>query len=298
MIAMNTNSQKQPSLIFLHIPKTAGTTLNRLLDQQYQSGLSWKINCPYPHNLQDELNKISGLQKEEIVFFKGHMPFGLHKLLPQPATYITMLRDPVERVISLYYFILCIPDHYLSNIVRERQMSLKEFITSRISAEVENGQTRLLSGKVELSKNPLLSFEPSSPEWLEAAKKNLKEPFTAFGITERFDESLILFKRKLGWRFPLYVKHNVNNNRPLKETISPDVIRLIEKNNELDIELYNYAKDYFEEQIDQQCSEFEKELRTFKSLNEIYKYYAYFNSYSSNVITKLNSIIRGKALLG
>jgi hypothetical protein len=292
------NSRKQRALIFLHIPKTAGTTLNCLLDKQYPSKYSCKIHSPYPHNFQDELNKISRVQKEEINFFKGHMAFGLHKILPQPSTYITMLRDPVERVISLYYFILRTPDHYLYNLVREHQMSLKECISSRISSELENGQTRLLSGNLELAKNQMGSFEPSSPEWLEAAKKNLENNFTAFGITERFDESLILFKRKLGWRLPLYVKHNVNKNRPMKETISPDVIRLIEKNNELDIELYNYAKDYFEEQINQQCSNFKKELMTFKSLNEIYKYYAYFNGYSSNVITKLNSIIRGKALLG
>ena len=29
--------------------------------------------------------------------FKGHMLFGLHEILPQPSTYITVLRDPVDR---------------------------------------------------------------------------------------------------------------------------------------------------------------------------------------------------------
>ena len=36
--------------------------------------------------------------------FKGHMPFGIHKRLPQDYTYITFLRDPIERVVSAYYF--------------------------------------------------------------------------------------------------------------------------------------------------------------------------------------------------
>lgn len=287
------NSQEQQVLIFLHIPKTAGTTLNTLLYKQYPLKYSWKIHSPYRHDFHNELDKATKAQKEKIFFFTGHMAFGLHEFLPQPSTYITMLRDPIERVISFYYFILRNPEHYLYNIVKERQMSLKELISSRISSELENGQTRLLSGNLELDKNQLGGFEPSSPELLEAAKNNLKEPLTAFGITERFDESLILFKRKLGWRVPLYVKQNVTNSRPLKEDISSDVIRLIEKNNVLDIELYNYAKDYFGEIIRKEGSSFERELNVFKSLNKIYKHYAYFNGYYADLKTLLKSRIKG-----
>jgi Sulfotransferase family len=32
------------------------------------------------------------------------MPFGLHKILPQPATYITVVREPIDRMISAFYF--------------------------------------------------------------------------------------------------------------------------------------------------------------------------------------------------
>ena len=32
------------------------------------------------------------------------MVFGLHEILPQPATYITVLRDPIDRVMSAFYF--------------------------------------------------------------------------------------------------------------------------------------------------------------------------------------------------
>ena len=32
------------------------------------------------------------------------MPFGLHKILPQPVTYFAVFRDPIDRVISAFYF--------------------------------------------------------------------------------------------------------------------------------------------------------------------------------------------------
>ena len=42
------------------------------------------------------------LQKFRV--FKGRMRFGLHKILPQPATYLAVMREPIDRVISVFYF--------------------------------------------------------------------------------------------------------------------------------------------------------------------------------------------------
>ena len=48
---------------------------------------------------------------------------------------------------------------------------------------------------------------------LERAKRNLDEHFSWLGMTERFDESLILLRRTFGWRDVRYVSRNVSRSR-------------------------------------------------------------------------------------
>ena len=47
-------------------------------------------------------------------------------------------------------------------------------------------------------------FGEVTDEMLEQAKHNLRDDIVYFGLTERFDESLVLAKRRLGFRSILY----------------------------------------------------------------------------------------------
>ncbi len=95
--------------------------------------------------MSKEFKKLPESAKRRSKLILGHISFGLHEFLPQPFTYITFLRDPVERIISLFYFIRRVPGHpYYSSIVSSN-MSLEEFVGSGISKEVDNVQTRLLT---------------------------------------------------------------------------------------------------------------------------------------------------------
>ena len=96
--------------------------------------------------------------------------------------------------------------------------------------------------------------------------------FAVVGIAEEFDRSLILIKRILGWRNPFYTKQNVSRGRALKEDLAPETLRVIEAYNALDIELYRYAKQLFEENIRSQGPSFEKELQAFRMLNDTYRW--------------------------
>ena len=66
--------------------------------------------------------------------FKGHMTFGLHEVLPQTATYITVLRDPVDRVISAFYFMRNYKLHPLYWKLRREEMDLGR-LCSQLSTE-------------------------------------------------------------------------------------------------------------------------------------------------------------------
>jgi hypothetical protein len=104
------------------------------------------------------------------------------------------------------------------------------------------------------------------------AKRNLEKHFAIVGLTEQFDETLILLRRSLGWRrVPFYIRQNATKNRLLKDDLSTEVLNAIKRYNELDMELYEYARERFNESIDHQRTGFSRDLRTFKIINGYYQ---------------------------
>lgn len=274
----NSSRNNKESVIFLHIPKAAGSTLHWIIEQQYEPTTIFTINEERTIN---DFTNLSEAERAEIRVLKGHMYFGLHKSLPQPSTYITILRDPIERVISHYYYVLREPRNELHERVTSQNMSLKDFVGSGIYLHLDNGQTRLIS-----TTGADFAYGQCSEEMLRSAKENIKEHFIVVGLAERFDESLILLKRSLKWtRMPFYTKQNVTKNRPLKQDVSKDTLNLLEKYNELDIELYKHAQGLFEEIINQQV-EFELELKNLKIINQVY-----YSANSSSLPTDLPELI-------
>ena len=96
--------RNKEALIFLHLPKCAGTTLNRIIEWEYDPMRVFSIDPIFFLWSYKKLNRWPTKRLGRMQVFKGHMPFGIHRRLPQPSTYITFLRDPVERVISAYFF--------------------------------------------------------------------------------------------------------------------------------------------------------------------------------------------------
>lgn len=227
--------------IFMHIPKTGGTTLYLLFLKQYQPSEIFHHDLYLGENMQ--LEELPDEAKENIRAVAGHYFYGIHEHIPNPSNYFTMLREPVERVISLYYYFQNIPGY--ENV---KKMTLEEFATN--SPEASNFQTLIVSGEL---------VKPD----LNKAIDNLKT-FTVVGVTERFDETLFLLKNVYEWENIHYSKKNVTKNRPLKEDIPPQVIEIIRQKNALDIKLYNLAKQLCEEKIQALSLTEKKQLEEFK----------------------------------
>lgn len=297
MTKSSNNNKQEQTVIFLHIPKAAGSTLSSVVQRQYEPNATFKIDGLHIRESIDEFKKIPEAKKEKIRLLSGHMFFGLHEFLPQPSTYITMLRNPVDRVISHYYHVIRHPNHYLYQEVTSRNMNLRDYVSSGISMELDNGQTRDISGEGIVQKpfpDKGIGFGQCPAEMLQRAKRNLREHFAVVGLSERFDESLILLKRTFGWATPCYVKSNVGENRPHKRDISIDELKVIEKYNELDVQLHKYAGEMFEELITQQSPlpSFERELKEFKLLN---KYCGKIYIFSQRAARKVKRVARSLA---
>jgi len=257
-------------LIFLHLPKTAGSTLRGTIERQYNSS---SILHLYESDFGEELAAIPPSQMDRLRVVIGHFYFGAHTFLSKPSAYITLLRDPIERIVSHYYYARRAPSHYFYD--SARKLSLKEFVEycSRMSNKSgtalgycsDNDQTRQLAGQCGVP-----SFGTSSDEMLNIAKRNLAEHFAVVGITEEFDRSLILITRILGWRHPFYTRQNVTRRHPRKDELPQETLDVIQAYNELDLELYCYAEKLFQKQIRAQGPSFENQLQRFKKLNATY----------------------------
>ena len=248
------------TVIFLHIHKTAGTTLNRIIERQYPMQQIWTLD--EQHTLDDLLG-LSQAQRAQIRMLRGHMIFGLHEHMPGPSNYFTLLRDPIERVISFYYFIRRNPNHYHFAPITSGDLGLREVLDLRLNNMMDNGQTRMLAG-AEQYKYPVGAC---AQDLLEAAKRNLRESFSVVGLMERFDETLLLLKQAYSWRNVRYVRQNVTGGRPLPAELPQATLDLVTEYNQLDLELYQYAVALFEEQVRKQGSRFARQVRLFRATN-------------------------------
>jgi hypothetical protein len=232
----------EKAIFFLHIPKCAGTTLTEeIIKKKFKPHESIIF---YEHGTQVLIDLLKGMSQKEqgkIKCIAGHFAFGIHRYYTAgPAAYITLLRDPIERVISHYYYVLRREDHYLHQTAVGEKLTLKEYMENQLSIELNNGQTRVLAG---IGWGAPYGKCPDS--MLEQAKANLKNHFAAIGISEQFDEFLQLLNHKLGWVIPEYKSKNVSENRLKIENIDKKTLAVIEKYNRLDIELYRYVGDFF-----------------------------------------------------
>lgn len=264
-MATNSNGFDRFPIIFTHVPRSAGTTLITILEQQYGSDQQFYFYVREKFGTtNDAMQEFIQLPKEKrsrLKVLQGHMSYGLHEYYDR-YTYIALLREPVERVVSYYYYIIKQPAHYLHNIVLGNRMRLEEFIRSGLSTEFDNLLTRQISGVQGVP------YGKCTEKMLETAKLNLVRQYAVAGLTERFDETIILMKQHFGWRYPLYIKRGVQKNKPVRENLPEATIKLIEQTNALDLELYRFAKKKFERLLSEQDDSFQQELKKLRKYNE------------------------------
>ncbi len=229
-----------PTVVFVHIPKAAGSTLRGVMVRQYDPAETHVIRLPIWESIA-AFKAWPEERRHRVRFLMGHMPFGLHEWLRSPTTYVTMIREPVERVISHFHFVKGYPDHELHDRIRPG-MTVGDYVLERTSLELDNGQVRLLSGE------PFVEFGSVTRDHLEAAKRNLRERFAVAGVSERFDASLLVMRAALGWRRRIvYLNRNVT--REPRTTVTPQDLAAVRDANLHDAELHAFAAARLEEQL-------------------------------------------------
>jgi hypothetical protein len=243
---------------FVHIPKTAGMTMSAILERKFLKNEICPIRL-YPDLLampKEEINKYR--------VFRGHFPYEiLGCLLDEPFRCITILREPVARYYSYYKFMKNREDfEKFSFLAKEvpliRKMDFKEFANATNLSVVKDGlnqQCRYLGKEIpETVALPYLAGKKDpTPDEIERAKTRLST-MDAFGLAERFQDSLFLMSFAFGWE-PIMDNLVLNaSGRSERSEITEDVKAFIEEKNKADVELFQFAKALFETKYQEMIS--------------------------------------------
>lgn len=170
----------------------------------------------------------------------AHTGFGLHKRLPNSHHYrqFVFLREPVERTLSNFYYSRDVKGHL------DADMTLREFLEDE-PLHSHNAQTAFLGGltiRHHLDGLPI-NRDHFDDGLLARAKAALDEQ-EVVGFTDQFDRSLEALRHNFGWPLhrTLYVSIN-QGRRPT--TISAQERQAVRASNELDHELFEYARERY-----------------------------------------------------
>jgi hypothetical protein len=225
-----------PPIVFIHIAKTAGTSLLMMLRQHTPveaavdlTGIDAKSRAQFLSEVAT--GNIAGRKISDIRLIHGHIPYWV--CLSIECRPLTLLRNPVELLASFYYYSRNVLSkskiHQSINFVEEAvRLPLEDFVSLRD----QNSICKLFCD----------NGEAGSDYSIELAKKNLSSMI--FGISEEFSISSKLIFRKLGLPVTSPIQTNIT---PFKPELNRNERSFIEAHSPEDCELYQWAVGEFKE---------------------------------------------------
>jgi sulfotransferase famil protein len=228
------------TLIFLHLPKTAGTSFKFALQELLPPGaLLYEVGGAPNHEVVRALMAMDASQRAQFKAIMAHVPYGLHVLFPE-AKYVTMLREPVARILSTYYFAKSRTEFELSNKIAAG-MTVEEFAADVFN---DNAQVRRLLKYPDISRDDVFLDPPAGQlksAHLDDAKDTL-ERCAVVGVAERYNEFLDCVAAEFGLPFIPRREDNVTAIPWHREDLSEQTIDRLREISRFDIELYAHAK--------------------------------------------------------
>lgn len=222
--------------LFLHIQKTAGSSIVHLARQYYGASITSHGDC---WGIPPEQFKDTG-------FVSGHIGYDYARHLMKKRFTFTFLRNPAERILSMYYFCRSRdPDEF--DIYRKaHELDLPHFLEEGLSdpfmrSRIWNNQVwQLAHGYTHLDERTIDDF--SETELLRLAKQHLLQ-FSHVGFTETFDSDAAIILAALALPETKQLpKLNDLPNRLRVSDLSPTIQSVLDELTILDRQLYSYAR--------------------------------------------------------
>lgn len=237
-------------IVFLHIPKTGGTTLSSALSKYFLAEEIFECR-------DNSISVYSSGHLARYRFFSGHFDLPNARLIPGNKKIISFFREPISRLVSHYYFYKAMRPELVANLDHRfpsiaHKYSLADFFKSAeirlYHTDVDNLMTRMLTG----------NYSDKAMNILPQALNALND-INVFGIMERYDESARLIFNHLKLPKPdqfdnLNVLDKMMISEPnmrqiIKEPLTDEIRNSMSDLVQADLILYSKAQELFEKRL-------------------------------------------------
>jgi hypothetical protein len=230
-----TQMGEAPRFFFVHLQKTGGTALFQRLRDAFGDAAVY----PTPQDkgevaaVLDLRHLVERLRTDHgsIQVITGHFPYCTAEVLDLPLRTFTVLRDPVERTLSVLRKRQAADAQYLGQDVETI------YADPALAAVVRNHMVKMLSlTPDEIGPTPLTLAVDLDDAHLERALANL-ERIDVVGLQEHFDEFCALLEETFGWDLgpPRFA------NRTVRRAVPDGLREQIRADNAMDCLLYEHA---------------------------------------------------------
>lgn len=183
-------------IVFLHVPKCGGTSLHDWMSEVLAPGVLSPERNRLP--LELELERLAALQQYRV--FSGHFDVVDLRSFPGPQRRFTVLRDPVDMLVSLYDFWRAHDDEFIEahDLVGPRlasRLSFEEFVSDvdpRIVPDLDNTIVRTFTGLIRTNE-PIADADTALAEAIDVVGA-----LDHVGHVDRLDETFAWLSDQFG----------------------------------------------------------------------------------------------------
>lgn len=200
-------------VFFVHFPSCAGSTFWAVLKAHYGVMRVLRIKKVEGGWYKRLAQGFQSGKLQDLDAIGGHVSFQLAKQHCPDRHYITFLRHPVDRALSVY-----------ARKIRNNRWTRDESLGERDI--IRFWQKDVNAGKMRSYFTPSADVDPSVDQVFEVITKKM----SAYGMMERFDQSLFLMAGALGWdNVPVYLQRNIGGvkRKPLSDEIRAELAELL-----------------------------------------------------------------------
>jgi Sulfotransferase family len=247
-------------LVFVHIPKTGGTTLHHHFSAFFRP----EEICP------ERFSNLQNYSIDELAqwrFFSGHFNADEIKRIPGPVFIVTVLRNPIERLLSHYYFWKRHSAQYIERLnLRGPQLTqsgtLAEFLRSTepaIWTACNNRITRQLAGQIQARRGSgsIVDWQQDGTEMtdLQIVQRALDNLFFFDVVRDvsQLNEVYAIVAQIFGMAvlpelLRLNTRDQVDDERGpwVEEPMTPEIRSLLEENTRMDQMICQLALDHWQ----------------------------------------------------